>query len=457
MKNLIITLLLLAALVPVSVESRTRKKRKEAIAQSEQQTPQAVKADAAPQKIDTVDVNGAAAAVTEPLVNDMTLNLTPGQADSLVAEWIERQRHDAYEEFFSSYVAEDTTVVQGATPDSVYKQRLFDLLSPVPLAYNSVVRNYIDRYVGTHSSLIGRVLGLSKYYFPIFEEELLKAGLPVELRVLPIIESALQTTATSRAGAVGLWQFMPATGKSYGLEINSMVDERRDPRRATEAACRYLKDLYRIYNDWTLAIAAYNCGPGNINKAISRSGAEGKGFWELYDWLLSETRGYMPSFIGATYAYTYHDHHGIRIEEAPIPLAVDTVRISRPMHMEQISSTIDLPLETLRMLNPQYKMDIIPATTRSYTLVLPQRSVAQYIAAEKEIFAKDSTYLKEYINPVNIEKVRTTPATQYYKVKSGDTLGAIARRYNVSIAQLKRWNNIKNADRLSIGQRLRVK
>ena len=200
----------------------------------------------------------------------------------------------------------------------------------------------------------------------MIEDELLKENLPIELRALPIIESALSPTAVSPVGAVGLWQFMPSTGKSYGLEVNSLVDERRDPVRATQAACRYLKDLYAIYNDWTLAIAAYNCGPGNVNKAMARSG--GKTFWEIYDYLPRETRGYVPAFIGATYAYAYHRQHDIEPQPAPIPLSVDTIRIDRLLHLQQIASTIDLPLETLRQLNPQYKLDIVPRRPSLYTL-----------------------------------------------------------------------------------------
>ncbi len=390
-------------------------------------------------------------------VNDITGNLTAEQADSLVAEWIELQRHDSFEEFFDRYIREDATVATTADT-SLYKERLRNLASPVPLAYNDVVKNYINRYTASNSSLMSRILGLSKYYFPMIEEELVKAGLPVELRAMPIIESALNPQATSRMGAAGLWQFMPATGKSYGLEVNSLVDERRDPLKSTQAACRYLKDLYRIYNDWTLAIAAYNCGPGNVNKAIARSGVDSvKGFWQIYDYLLTETRGYLPSFIGATYAYAYHCQHGIEPQEAPMPLAVDTLQINRIMHFGQIASTIDLPIETLRLLNPQYKMDIIPATTKSYTLVLPQRAVSRYIEHEQEIFAKDSTYLKEYINPENLDKKRVAPpASTYYRVKRGDTLSSIARRYNTTVAQLQRWNNIKNPKSLREGQRIRV-
>ena len=452
MRTLLTILLLLAVAVPASaLDRRPRKKDKK-----KNKTEAVVTPPTAP-----VAEQQAAPEPEEPELpdpaevqyDDMTLGLSAEQADSLVAVWRERQCGDSYQEFFDNYILVDSTA-ESTTPDSVYIQRLRALVSPIQLPYNNIVRGYINRYTDSRYGTISRILGMSQYYFPLIEDELLKEGLPVELRALPIIESALSTTAVSPMGAVGLWQFMPSTGKSYGLEVNSLVDERRDPVRSTQAACRYLKDLYAIYNDWSLAIAAYNCGPGNVNKAMARSG--GKTFWEIYDYLPRETRGYVPAFIGATYAYAYHRQHDIEPQPAPIPLSVDTVRIDRLLHLQQIASTIDLPLETLRLLNPQYKLDIVPATTKSYTLVLPQRSVSQYIAHEKEIMAKDSMYLKEYINPANIEKKRQQRSGTVYVVKSGDTLGAIARRYRVTVSQLMRWNRLKSAHKLRIGQRLRI-
>ena len=389
-------------------------------------------------------------------VDDLKLGFTAEQADSLVAEWRERQRSQAFDDFFRSYVLLDSAP-RSNVPDSVYIRRLRALVSPVQLPYNDIVRSYIARYVEPGRSDISRILGMSQYYFPLIEEELIKADLPVELRALPIIESALSPTAISRAGAAGLWQFMPSTGRSYGLEVNSLVDERCDPIRSTEAAVRYLKDLYRIYKEWTLAIAAYNCGPGNVNKALARAGENCRSFWDIYDYLPRETRGYVPAFIGASYAYSYHRNHGIEPVAAPVPLSVDTLHIDKLMHFEQIASTIDIPMETLRQLNPQYKLDIIPATTKSYTLVLPQRKVAQYIAREQEIMAKDSMYLKEYIDPVNIDKKRSELANSVvHVVKKGETLGGIARKYHVTTAQIMRWNKLKNAHKLSIGQKLRI-
>ena len=395
--------------------------------------------------------------LTEPMKTDLDLGFSREQSDSLLTLWREQKRVYAFEDFFENYVRVDTTVID-TTPDSVYIKRLYDLVSPIPLPYNHLVKNSISRYTGSRSGVISRVLGRSQYYFPMIEEELIKANLPVELRSLAIIESALMPNALSRVGASGLWQFMPSTGKSCGLEVNSVVDERRDPLRATQAACRYLKDLYNIYKDWTLAIAAYNCGPGNVNKAFARAGGNSRTFWDIYYFLPRETRDYVPAFIAANYAYAYHKQHGIEVTESPVPLSVDTIRVNRLMHLEQISSTIDVDLETLRQLNPQYKIDIIPATTKPYSLVLPQRNITEYIEHEQEIFAKDSTYLKQYINPANLDKKKMEhPAGATYRVKRGDTLGGIAHRHRVSVKQLMRLNNIRNPRALRIGQRLRIR
>ncbi len=455
------TVLLLASLVlagstSFAAERRPRKKDKRT------ETVQHVPEPTAAATVSVPEPTPKAPAEADPApVNDITLGLTAEQADSLLAVWNERLRNDSFTDFFDRYIGVDSLLDRTDTtvPDSLYAGRLRALVSPIPLAYNEVVKDRILLYVGKQRELTSRILGKSQYYFPFIEEELIKADLPIELRAMPIIESALISTATSRAGAVGLWQFMPTTAKNYGLEVNSLVDERRDPIRSTQAAVRYLRDLYNLYGDWTLAIAAYNCGPGNVNKAIARSGTAEKShsFWDIYYYLPRETRGYVPAFIGATYAYAYHRQHNIDLHETPIPIAVDTIRVNRLLHFGQIASTIDLPIETLRQLNPQYKLDIIPGTTKTYTLVLPQRNIAQYIAHEQEIHAKDSTYLKEYMNPVNLnKKLKEGLRGTTYTVRKGDTLGGIARRYHVTVAQLMRWNHIRNARALRIGQRLRV-
>lgn len=274
MRKLLTLLLLVGIVFCAAADDRSpRKKRKKEKARTEQAAESPAPEQSAASAPDTQAEEQPA---VEPLPTDITLEYTAEQVDSLVAAWRERQRQEAYEQFFERYILVDTTST-GSTPDSVYVKRLHDLVSPIQLPYNPIVRSYINRYVDPRYGTISRILGMSKYYFPLIEDELLKEGMPVELRALPIIESALSPTAVSRMGAVGLWQFMPSTGKSYGLEINSLVDERRDPVRSTQAACRFLKDLYAIYNDWTLAIAAYNCGPGNVNKAMAARAARPSG------------------------------------------------------------------------------------------------------------------------------------------------------------------------------------
>ena len=354
--------------------------------------------------------------------------------------------------FFGLYEAEQGDSV---AVDTLYKRRLLDMVSPVHLPYNYIVRNYINQYLNGRWSPLRNVLALSKYYFPIIEEELIVAGLPVELKFLPIIESNLSICATSRMGAVGLWQFMPATGKNLGLEINSLVDERCDVTKSTRAACRFLAYLYKVYGDWGLAIAAYNCGPGNVNRALVRAGESCRTYWDIYDFLPRETRGYVPKFIAAAYAYTYHKEHGITPRTTPDVVATDTVMIHRVMHLGQVASTLNIPLETLRELNPQYKLDIVPATVKSYALRLPVRYTSEFVAAEKEIYAKDTLYLKEYLDPANLEKKRAEGVGYIYTVRQGDNLGIIAKRNRTTVKELMKWNKLKSTV-IRPGQKLRI-
>lgn len=399
--------------------------------------------------------------VTPEVVVDVKTSNTLSEIDSVLAMWRETSNVEYYERYFRDYVqaAEriDTTL-NTHNMDSIYVARLNALMSPIPLEYNKEVRTAIERYTSTSFS---RIMSYAYYYFPMLEEELILAGMPVELRALAIVESGLNPLATSRMGAKGLWQFMPSTGKEYGLEINSLVDERCNPRLATKAACRYLKTMYNLYGDWTLAIASYNCGPGNVNKAIIRAGGSPKdydgSFWDVYAGLPRETRSYVPLFMGATYAFAYHEAHGIKYSTPAMPLAVDTIMITRPLHLEQVSSTIDVSLELLQMLNPEYRLSIIPATTKAYPLTLPMERITEFVEMQDSIFAKDSLYLGDYIIHANIEKKRNeAPPATYHVVKKGDTLGAIARKYGRTVKQLMNWNGIKNANSLRVGQRLRV-
>lgn len=386
---------------------------------------------------------------------------TPQQIDSLLAMWRATNTVEAYDNYFNEFHAAYVAIADSldtTNQDTLYVARMQALMSPIPLYYNHAVRDAINRFT---SHNFAQTLSYAYYYFPLIEEELIKAGLPIELRAMVIIESGFRSTIESKSGAVGIWQFMPATGKQYGLEINSLIDERCNPILSTRAACRYLKNMYELYGDWTLAIASYNCGPGNVNNAIVRAGGElgsfDGSFWDVYEHLPKETRDYVPRFMGATYAFAYHKAHGIEVPLPPMPLAVDTVTIDRPMHLEQVSSTIDVELSVLEMLNPQYHMKIIPATTRTYTLTLPMERISDFVAHEAEIYAKDSMYLKEYVVHANIEKKRAeAPPAKYHIVKKDDTLGAIARKYGCTVKELVAWNNIKNPDVLSLGQKIRV-
>ena len=398
--------------------------------------------------VDTIRVKPRPA----PRIDTLRLTHRPDEIDSLVEAWNELAIAQSDKRFFEQFEAEEGDSV---AVDTLYKRRLQDMVSPVHLPYNYIVRNYIDQYLSGRWSPLRNVLALSQYYFPIIEQELLAAGLPIELRYLPIIESNLSIRATSRMGAVGLWQFMPATGKNLGLEINSLVDERCDVVKSTRAACRFLAYLYKVYGDWGLAIAAYNCGPGNVNRALVRAGANCRTYWDIYDFLPRETRGYVPKYIAAAYAYTYHREHNVEPRPRPEVVATDTVMIHRVTHLGQVASTLNIPLETLRELNPQYKLDIVPATTKAYALRLPMRYTSEFVEAEQEIYAKDTIYLKEYLNPANLEKKRAEGVGYIYTVRSGDNLGVIAKRNRCSVKEIMKWNKLSSTI-IRPGQKLRI-
>lgn len=344
--------------------------------------------------------------------------------------------------------------------DSLYIARLHKLATVIELPYNPIVRNYIELYCKRIKEKTERILGLSQYYFPLYEEIFDRYDMPLEFKYLSVIESALNPRATSCVGAAGLWQFMYQTGRMYGLKVSSTVDLRRDPIVSTDAAARHLKDLYRQYNDWTLVIAAYNCGSGNVNKAIRRSGRTD--FWGIYDYLPRETRGYVPAFIGATYAMNYYKEHGL----TPTPsnfdnlLTYDTLHINRWVHFEQIAKVINIPVDTLRELNPQYRKDIIPGNESTYLLKLPQKYVPTFIAMQDSIF--------NYKSGISIPRAFASPSDRQqqdrqsasgdrlvHKVRSGETLSAIARKYGVSASNIKQWNRLRS-QHLKKGQRLSI-
>jgi membrane-bound lytic murein transglycosylase D len=334
-------------------------------------------------------------------------------------------------------------------PDSVYIERLSKLPTLIDMPYNSIVKKYILIYAENRRKLVESVLGFGTYYFPIFEAALEKEGLPLELKYMPVIESALRPNAVSRAGAAGLWQIMPITAKGLGLEVNSLVDDRRSPIKSSNAAAKYLKDLYNMYDDWSLAIAAYNCGPGNVNKAIIRSGGK-RDFWGIYHHLPQETRGYVPAFIAANYIMTYYEEHNICPVAAEIPLATDTIVINNRINLQQISAVLNTPIEMLRELNPQYRNDIVPGNIKPYHLRLPIQLMYAYINSQDSI----SNYRQEYfarlktVEPAKLEY-------GYHKIRSGESLSTIAKKYRTTVTKLKELNGMKS-NNIRAGQSIKV-
>lgn len=352
----------------------------------------------------------------------------------------------------------DTLITE--LPDSIYKQRLQALPFVIEVPYNEVVRRYILRYVKHSPRQLAALQRKAEYYFPIFEDILAKHNLPYELCYMPVIESALNPQARSHMGATGLWQFMPATGKKYGLEINSLVDERMDPIRSTEAACLFLKNLYAIFQDWNLVIAAYNCGPGNVNKAIHRAGGK-RDFWSIYPYLPSETRGYLPIFIAASYAMNYAEAHGICPATPLTTMASDTIVTTQRQHLKQIADNIDIPLAELRRLNPQYPRDIIPGG-KAYAICLPIEKAGLYIDKQDTILAYQAKELIhnrrdeiELLHRTSVNGGYSINGVTYYKIKEGDTLGGIAKKFRVSVKQLKAWNGLKS-DMIRAGKTLKI-
>ena len=332
------------------------------------------------------------------------------------------------------------------TSDSVYMERLSKLPNIIELPYNGTVRGSIDLYVERRRDLVEYMLGMETFYFPMIEETLDRYGLPLELKYLVIIESAMNPTALSRAGASGLWQFMLSTGRSYGLEINSLVDDRRDPIKSTDAACRFLKDLYSTYGDWNLAIAAYNCGGGNVNKAIRRAGGK-TDYWTIYPYLPKETRSYVPLFIAANYVMNYYAYHQLYPVQTSLPLATDTVMVTQMIHFDQITDVLQMDKEILRALNPQYKMDIIPGNFQPQILKLPALQAYAFVEKENEIVSHRTDEL--FTNRTSVQETTSTPTAVrqeriHHKVRSGETVITIADRYGVTAADIRKWNGLKS-------------
>lgn len=370
-------------------------------------------------------------------------------SDSLLHTWYVNHGHvvtmdyDMETERFTSQV-----------PDSVFMKRLEGIHSYIPLTYNATVRNYCILYSEKMRSSMERILGSCEYYWPMFDEILMHYGVPLEVKALVIVESMLRPTAESRMGAKGIWQFMYTTAKGYGMRIDSWVDERMDPVKSTVGAARYLKEAYSVFGDWSLAIASYNCGFGNVSKAIRRSGGK-RDFWDIYDYLPRETRGYVPAFIGALYAVHYYKEYALVPQKNAAAVPVDTFHISRQLHFDQIAGVLGIPKETVEALNPQYYHGVIPGDDHNCVLRLPVAYSNAFVDAADSLYNYQRDSL---LSPVTLKKIQESGPYGsgnriVYKVRSGDVLGRIASRHGVTVAQIKNWNHLRS-NTIRVGQKL---
>ena len=349
--------------------------------------------------------------------------------------------------------------------DSIYQHRLSEMSQSmvIEMPFNKIVKAHIQVYTERKREHSSYILGKMDYYMPIFEAELDRKGLPIELRCMPIIESGLNPRAYSNAGASGLWQFIYGTGKQYGFEMNSYIDERRDPIVSTVKAVSFLEDLYAVYKDWFLVIAAYNCGPGNVNKAIRRSGGK-RDYWAIYYYLPRETRGYVPAFIAANYLIHYAEEHNIKAAVKTLPPYIDTVIVKKTLNLNQVASVMNIDINLLRDLNPQYRLDILPAGSKSYVLTLPESTSVDYVMMEDSIMAYKRSEM------VDNKRVSVQPGSSMYTargvapagkvavtytVKSGDNLGFIAEWFDVGVSDLRNWNGIYR-NLIRVNQKLTV-
>lgn len=412
--------------------------------------------------------------------NDLPEGMTDREMEELLRDWAVK-----------NYLTEEACDPSSENPEfdkETYVERLARMQTRIEMPYNDIVRSFIDRYTNRLRRSVSLMLGASNFYNPIFEEALDSYQLPLELKYLPVIESALNPGATSRVGAAGLWQFMIATGKKYGLEVTSLIDERRDPIKASYAAAHFLKDLYSIFGDWTLCIAAYNCGPGNVTKAIKRAGGS-KDFWTIYPYLPRETRGYVPAFIAANYVMNYYCDHNICPVNTRLPMACDTLIITRDLNMEQVAKVTGVEIEELKALNPQYRTMLIPGNSHACTLKMSSEAVSAFLEAgdsvytyrQNELFTKrrevnltdnaevtvqanDRASTKSSKSSKKDKKSKNSKSSKKEKkskgksvtVKSGDTLSAIARKNGTTVEKLKKANGIKG-DMIKPGQSLKVK
>lgn len=391
-------------------------------------------------------------------------DLNSGKAivdESTVMEMLEMVGNISY--FHEAYLEIDTAILNiygyskyeiPVFDDSVYMQRLEDMASQttIPFTYNTHVKSFIDLYANRRRQQSSKMLGLSYVYFPMFEEMLAKYNLPLELKYLAMVESALNPTAGSRAGAKGLWQFMLGTGKDYGLKVNTLVDERYDPLKETEAACHYLQDLYARYQDWFLVLAAYNCGPGNVNKAIMRAHGV-QNYWAIWPYLPQETRGYVPAFIAVAYVMNYAAEHNIYpMNPGLLMHGTDTVMVSEYLTFDQLNEVLGVSMEDVKFFNPQYTKNVIPASKSNYyPLRLPNKYTLLFVQLEDSIYSYRTK--AEVRQEIIVEQVKEVSKSITHTVKKGESLGKIANKYHVSIGNIKKWNKLRK-DKINVGQKL---
>ncbi len=426
--------------------------------------------------------------VTDEVVTEDEVTVTDEEGNEEVIDFPEAMTYDL-DSLMNLYLPKNhlkqdadcqTGSVNPTFDKETYVERLKRLPTIMEMPYNEVVQKFIDRYSGRLRYSVSYMLGASNFYIPIFEEALEAYGLPLELKYLPVIESALNPKAVSRVGATGLWQFMLTTGKQYGLQVNSLVDERRDPVKSSYAAAHYLSDLYKIFGDWSLVIASYNCGPNNINKAIHRAGGK-KDYWEIYPYLPRETRGYVPAFIAANYIMTYYSLHNICALKTDLPAKTDTVMVNRNLHFSQIASVLGIDIDMLRTMNPEYRRDIVPGNSKPSAVKMDMTDVTRFIDLQDSIYNYNTSGLLTKRDEVAVNDDRPT-FTSYKKARSsrsaarksrnsrsrsskggrsvtvrrGDTLSEIAQRNHTTVAKLRRLNGIRG-NNIRAGKKIRVK
>ncbi len=467
-KNIIKLLLIFAlsiALIPASGQTVSKKKRLSKKEMEKELITQQVKIDSLVTIIeglknisytDSINIyNSVALTFTDSSEIYIDYIAPQGDPDSLLNAWYDQTQLDINNMISSDY---DSLEFVSNIPDSVIIEKLTKMNSLIPVPYNSIIRNEIVKYTQKREALAERLLGLSSYYLPMFEDILDQHGLPKELKALALIESALNPKAVSRAGAKGLWQFMYLTARQYNLHITSYVDERCDPVASTNAAARYLKDAYKVFGDWNLAIASYNCGAGNVNIAIRRAGGS-KEFWDIYPFLPRETRGYVPAFYGALYLLNYYKDYNL-IPTAPykLPTHLDEFKVTENLHFSQIADNVGISIQELRQINPQYTQDIIPGSEKEYTLYLPHNVSGTFAEKESDIYAyKRETYFPKIVNQsIKNNTLLGSKNTVIHRVRSGETLGGIAQKYRVKLSELLRWNNLSSKSLIRVGQKINI-